>query len=111
MIDFNLLLQLFSIAFILCFIIDYSGFIDELENIITVLTKSTFKVHIPKPFSCSLCMTFWVCSLYLILIGVFSLTNMAIVCILAASTAIITPIMVLIRDLIVSIIIKLNSRL
>lgn len=106
-----LFLQLFYIAFITCFIIDYSGFVDELENILTIITKSTFKIHIPKPLSCSLCMTFWACLIYLIFFGICSITNIAVVCLVAASTAIITPLMVLIRDFIINIIIKLNKKL
>lgn len=104
-----IVLSLFLISFIMVFIIDYSGFITELENILTIITKSTFKIHIPKPFSCSLCMTFWLGLIYLILCSMFTLTNIVWVCVFSALTIVLSQFMVLIRDLILNVMIKLNS--
>ena len=79
------LANLFLIGFISVFIIDYSGFIEEADKILTKVLKSKFPLHIPKPFSCSLCTTFWVGLIYLLVAGKFSLAFVAIlgmVCIL-----------------------------
>ena len=59
------LLNIFIINLLVVFVVDLSGFIPELES---VLSKSLrFKVRIPKPFSCSLCLTWWTALLYLVL--------------------------------------------
>lgn len=79
------LANLFIIAFIAVFIIDYSGFIEEADKILTKVLKSKFPLHIPKPFSCSLCTTFWVGLFYLLVAGKLSLVSVALlgmVCIL-----------------------------
>lgn len=43
---------------VICFIIDLSGFIPSLEECLGRTLH--YKVRIPKPFSCSLCLGFWV---------------------------------------------------
>lgn len=80
-----ILAKLFLIAFIAVFIIDYSGFIDEMGKILTKVLASKVPLRIPKPFSCSLCTTFWVGLIYLLCIGkltIFTLALLGIVCIL-----------------------------
>jgi len=80
-----ILTNLFLIAFIAVFIIDYSGFIDEMGKMLTKVLASKVPLHIPKPFSCSLCTTFWVGLIYLLCIGkltIFTLALLGIVCIL-----------------------------
>lgn len=73
-------LNLFIINLILVFIIDLSGFIPSLESGLARLLK--FKVRIPRPFSCSLCMTFWLGIIYILFTG-FSWTALLFVCALA----------------------------
>lgn len=73
----DLIIDLTLITFIIVYIIDFSGFTID-------ISKKVFKVFNPgkiytfqlmKPFSCSLCMTFWtivtycICSDYSILIS------------------------------------------
>lgn len=59
--------ELFLIAIVLVFIIDLSGFMSSLKRAI-----SKYLIGIPrddydlKPFGCSLCMTWWVCLIYLL---------------------------------------------
>ena len=100
MIFSNLLL----IAFITVFIIDYSGFIDEMDKILTKVLKSKTPLHIPKPLSCSLCSTFWLGLIYLICVNQFTLLNIAGVIVVSAFTPEILAFIYLMKDLFNSII-------
>lgn len=104
-----MILNLFLIAFICGFIIEYSGFVTEMEAILRKITKSKFKVHIPKPFSCALCCTFWIGLIYICVTDSFSFLNLALVCIAAASASILSNSLVLIRELFNKIIEKLTK--
>ena len=104
-----MILNLFLIAFICGFIIEYSGFVSNAEEILTKLTKSKFKVHIPKPFSCALCCTFWIGLIYICVTDTFTFLNLALVCIAAASASILSNSLVLIRELFNKIIEKLTK--
>ena len=56
-----LIIYLFTISMLCSFIIDYSGFIDAIESFVRSHSKSSMKFFkVPKPFSCSLCMSFWI---------------------------------------------------
>lgn len=83
-----MIIDLICITFIMVFIIDNSGVVEHLETFLTKLFKSKFQLHIPRPFSCSLCMTFWSGIIYIICNGEFSITSIAIVslCALLSST-------------------------
>lgn len=104
-----MILNLFLIAFICGFIIEYSGFVSNAEEILTKLTKSKFKVHIPKPFSCALCCTFWIGLIYICVTDTFTFLNLALVCIAAASASLLSNSLVLIRELLNKLIEKLTK--
>ena len=104
-----MILNLFLIAFICGFIIEYSGFVTEMEVLLTKLTKSKFKVRIPKPFSCALCSTFWIGLIYICVTDSFSFLNLALVCIAAASASLLANSLVFIRELFNKIIEKLTK--
>ena len=104
-----MILNLFLIAFICGFIIEYSGFVSEMEIILTKLTKSKFKVHIPKPFSCALCCTFWIGLIYICVTDTFTFLNLALVCIAAASASLFANSIAFIRELFNKIIEKLTK--
>lgn len=78
-----MIIDLICMTFIMVFIIDISGVVEHLENFLTKLFKSKFQLHIPRPFSCSLCMTFWSGIIYIICNDEFSITSIAIVCLCA----------------------------
>lgn len=81
--------NLLYLTLIIVFIIDYSGVIEHIETLMTKLFKSKFQLHIPRPFSCSLCMTFWSGLTYLIINNNFTLPLIAYVCLLSALTSVI----------------------
>lgn len=80
------LANLILIGFISVFIIDYSGFIEEADKILTKALKSKYPLHIPKPFSCSLCLCWWSGLIYLLCVGQFNLLNIAGVIVVSAFT-------------------------
>lgn len=107
----NTLFNLFLITLVVCFIIDCSGFIDDgLKPLVArfVNRKSTIKVKpedisIPKPFSCSLCLTFWTGIIYICIIGEFTFVNLFIVSMLALLSSNISGFMFLIKDILATI--------
>lgn len=92
-----MILDLFLLTVIICFIIDISGIIESMEWWLSKWLKVPCKV--PKPFSCSLCMTFWV---GLIWIGIFDFTllNLVYVCLLAALSEQISNFIIIIKQLV-----------
>ena len=76
--------KLFIITLTVTFIIDYAGFVDE---IITKLHEHKIMVSRQiKPFTCSLCCSFWVMLLYVIIISQFSFLSLGMIVILSSST-------------------------
>lgn len=95
MIFSNLLLM----AFIIVFAIDYSGFIEEMDKILTKVFKSKTPLHIPKPLSCGTCLLWWSGLIYLIAIGQFTFLNVACVALLSAFTPEILAFIYFMKDL------------
>lgn len=87
-------LDLLLIAVVVCFVVDISG---ALRN---------FK----KPFSCSLCMTWWTGLIYLLVTGNFNLLGIAWVAFLSMMSSVITGILLWFREIVTCIIVKLTPR-
>ena len=81
--------NIFLITFIIVYIIDYSGIIMDLSKTIWQLTHPgkvwMYKI-IGKPFGCSVCMTFWLISIYLLYAGQTIIISLAVGCLMALST-------------------------
>lgn len=102
-----ILIDLFLIALIVVFIVDISGAIDSLKSGIKwIITKGKMNNsdYQLKPFDCSLCTTFWVCLIYLIVMGEFTLPHIAFTCLLAAFTGLIKSAILVVEDVITKII-------
>lgn len=93
-------INLLIIAFLCVFIVDYSGFIQEMEGIFTRVLKSPIPLHIPKPFSCSLCLTWWSSIIYLIIVHQFNFINILVVGGICCLTPEILSIIYFIKDII-----------
>lgn len=91
-----MLIDLFLITLIIVFIIDISGFIDEMEAILSKWLKG--KARVPKPFSCSLCMTWWTGLIYLLIIGEFTLLWIATVALFALLSGVLATLLICIRE-------------
>lgn len=106
MIYINLLL----IGIIITFALDTSGFYQEFTSMISGwMTGGKIKKPImKKPWCCSLCMTFWTGLAYILISGCFSIPMVAYLCLVAYFTPIYNDLMILVKDLIIKIITKLN---
>lgn len=98
-------LDLFLITIIIVYIIDLSGFIEELEKILSKWLN--IKAQIPKPISCSLCMTWWTGLIYLIIFHKFTLIWICCVALLSFLTPFFYNALLLIRDILNTLIDKL----
>lgn len=82
------IIDLLLVAVVWVFVLDLSGFWDEVTTKVSGwLTNG--RVRRPfslKPFSCSLCMTFWTGLVYLLATGHMTLPMVAYVCMLAYLT-------------------------
>ena len=97
----NIVFDLFLIQFIIVNLIDLSGFIQELE---TMLGKWLhIRAKIPKPFSCSYCLTWWVGLIYLIATGNFTLPYIAILLTFSYLTECTRELIYLFNDIIIKI--------
>lgn len=92
-----MILDLFLITIIICFLIDISGIIESIEWWLSKWLKVPCKI--PKPFSCSLCMTFWIGLIYISILD-FSLINLLFVCLFAALSEEISNFIKIIKQLV-----------
>lgn len=70
------ILNLLIISVLCVFVIDYSGFVDEIGDYLTKITRSKLPLKLPKPFNCSLCSTLWVGLFYLLIINQLTFINL-----------------------------------
>lgn len=92
-----MIFDLLMITTIVCFIIDISGVIDSIESMLSRWVNKPLKLI--KPFSCSLCMSFWIGLLWVICVD-FSLFNLFILSLIVTCSPQITNTIVIIRMLI-----------
>ena len=107
-----MIIDLLLIAVIVSFIIDISGFIDSVKKLIIVkiLKFDNYDISL-KPFDCSLCLTFWFGLLYLYMNEALSLPYITVVCLLAFFSTITTSLLLLVKDILISIINKIYTKL
>lgn len=93
------MIEIIYIAIICVVIIDLSGFIQELEQMLKKWLKiQKGEVRIPKPFSCSLCMCFWTGLIYLLCTGQFTFFMIAYVLLISILTPQIKDLIYLFKD-------------
>lgn len=76
--------DLLLLAMVVVFIIDVSGFKETLLRLFSALYKH--EVTSMRPFTCSLCMTWWTGLIWLIASGSFSLPGLAALAVVASLT-------------------------
>lgn len=97
------------------FALDVSGFYQEFTSIISGwLTNGQIKKPIMiKPFCCSLCMTFWLSMIYLLVVHQFTLGMIVYTCAVSYLTSVIKDLMILVKDTLTNLITiiynKINS--
>lgn len=96
-----MILQLFIIQLIVCFIVDYSGFIENgIKSLIRKLLKQP--KHTPinlKPIDCSLCTGFWSGLIYICILDQFTFLNLLTVVLFSYLSKHITGILFYIDEL------------
>lgn len=96
------MINLLLIACIIVFIIDISGFVDEIVKRIydKYIKVGDYHTLLPKlkPFTCSLCSTFWIGLIYLLITSQFNILMIGYVCLLAFLTPIIGDIFIMVKD-------------
>lgn len=98
-----IVLDLLLIAVIVVCIVDISGFVNSIKSALNkVITNGRFSNfnYSLKPIDCSLCMSWWIGLIYLIIYNSVSLLNITILLLIAVSTPIINDVIRLIQDLI-----------
>ena len=90
--------NLIAILIISVLVIDISGFVHSIKAAIGKylgISPNSFRI---KPFDCSFCMTFWVSMIYLLVVGRFTLVNIAIVLLLCCLTTPLKNLVMSVRD-------------
>ena len=96
------MINLFILTCIIVFIIDLSGFVDEMVKRLyyKYIKVGDYHTLIPKlkPLTCSLCLSFWAGIIYLLITSQFTVLMVGYVCLLAFLSPIIGDILIMIKD-------------
>ena len=109
-----MIIELILIQLIIVFIIDLSGAVESLKLFISkILTKGKIQTtnFDLKPFTCSLCSTWWIGLIYLLICHSFTIPYIALVALLSFLTPLSSSILLLIKDLAIFLVNKLNMKL
>lgn len=99
-------LNITMITVIITFILDVSGFADTIRRFFTALGKRT-----PKVMVCSLCASWWLSLIYLVITNAFKLQFICLALIIANTTSLISGLWWLIYDTINALIVALSRRI
>ena len=103
------IVDLLLVALITIYIVDLSGFSDTILDFVSGWCGR--KVTELKPFTCSLCMVWWVCIIYLIVVGQFSLPMVAVSALLSYLSVPIGQLLSFIKESFLAIVCKLTDKL
>ena len=103
------IVELILMAMITIYVVDLSGFTDTWLKFLSAYKGR--KITELKPFSCSLCMVWWVCLAYLVTTSQLTLSLVAFTALLSFLSIPMGQILVLLREVMLNIINKLMSRL
>lgn len=109
-----MIIDLILIQLIIVFIIDLSGAVESFKLFISkILTKGKIQTtnFDLKSFSCSLCSTWWIGLIYLLICHSFTIPYIALVALLSYLTPLSSSILLLIKDLAIFLVNKLNMKL
>ena len=103
------IVELILVAMITIYVVDLSGFTDTWLTFLSAYKGK--KITELKPFSCSLCMVWWVCLAFLLMSAKLTLPLVAFSALLSFLSIPMGQILVMLREVILHIINKLMSRL
>lgn len=96
------MINLFLLTCIIVFVVDLSGFVDEMVKRLyyKYIKVGDYHTLIPKlkPLTCSLCLSFWAGIIYLLITSQFTVLMIGYVCLLSFLSPIIGDILVMIKD-------------
>lgn len=104
-------LNIFLLTLLIVFVLDCTDFYDNVfQTISKALTHGKFtKVKYIKPFSCSLCMSWWCGLAYLLIVGALSVGSVAYVALMAFLTPIFKDLLFFVRELLTEVIDELSQ--
>lgn len=103
------IIDLILVALVTIYIVDLSGFTETLLKVISAYKGR--KITELKPFSCSLCMVWWVCLIYAVIVGNLTIPVVALIALLSLLSVPSGQFLILIRDAFLKVINKLMDLL
>ena len=105
----KIIIDLILVALVTIYIVDLSGFTETLLKVISAYKGR--KITELKPFSCSLCMVWWVCLIYAAIVGNLTIPVVALIAFLSLLSVPFGQLLILIREAILKVINKLMNLL
>ena len=103
------IIDIILVALVTIYIVDLSGFTETLLKVISAYKGR--KITDLKPFSCSLCMVWWVCLIYAVIVGNLTIPVVALIALLSLLSVPFGQVLILIRDAFLKLITKLKDLL
>lgn len=105
----NAIIDLILVALVTIYIVDLSGFTETWLSFLSHYKGR--KITELKPFSCSLCMVWWVCLIYAAIVGNLTIPVVALIALLSFLSIPCGHLLMLIRETILKVINKLMDLL
>lgn len=103
------IINIILVALVTIYIVDLSGFTETLIKVISAYKGR--KITELKPFSCSLCMVWWVCLIYAAIVGNLTIPVVALIALLSLLSLPFGQLLILIREAFLKVINKLMNLL
>ena len=103
------IIDLILVALVTIYSVDLSGFTETLLKVISAYKGR--KITELKPFSCSLCMVWWVCLIYAVIVGNLTIPVVALIALLSLLSVPCGQLLILIREVFLKVINKLMDLL
>ena len=103
------IIDLILVALVTIYIVDLSGFTDTWLSFLSHYKGR--KITELKPFTCSLCMVWWVCLIYAAIVGNLTIPVVALIALLSLLSVPCGQLLILIREAILKVINKLMNLL
>ena len=103
------IIDLIFVALVTIYIVDLSGFTETLLKVISAYKGR--KITELKPFTCSICMVWWVCLIYAAIVGNLTIPVVALIAFLSLLSVPCGQLLMLIREVFLKVINKLMDLL
>ena len=90
------IIDIILVALVTIYIVDLSGFTETWLSILSHYKNR--KITELKPFSCSLCMVWWVCLIYAAIVGNLTIPVVALIALLSLMSGPIGQLLILVRE-------------